>query len=168
MSSSAATRVKFVVALVAIFVQSAYIFSASLTLASSDVLAACVASGKGGKVPASAAAALTQSTCKDGYPCAETRDCGARAPGYCSRERPCTPCPDVWSGADAGCVACAASKNNGDCGFIAGYGCVRARARAPSLVRAQLTSVPSPHSPYCRFGNETRACTRCCTLVPFS
>jgi len=143
-TSSASTRALAVLTVVCVLVQAAYVLRASLALATSDVLAACVASGKGGKTPASAAAALTQSTCAAGVPCAVTRDCAAGAPGYCSFEKPCTPCPDVWSASDAGCVACSSSANNGDCGFVPGWGCVARRERA---ARAHAHTALTPTAP---------------------
>ncbi len=145
-TSSASTRALALLTVVSVLVQAAYVLRASLALATSDVLAACVASGKGGKSPASAAAALTQSSCVEGLPCAVTRDCAAGAPGVCSFEKPCTPCPDVWSASDAGCVACSASANNGDCGFVPGWGCVASLVTSRAS-RAALTRRPSRAQP---------------------
>jgi hypothetical protein len=144
LSTSRQVLTYFVVTLVAVLVQSAYIFRASLTMGdSTGVTQLCAASAKGGKVAATSSQMVTTAACPNSGPCSITRDCVGLKPYACTRENPCTPCPDVSTADDAGCRACSESANNGDCGFIEGVGCVKISSSRTRARRAHANS-PTP------------------------
>ena len=96
-------RIAAFMALLAVSLQFAYIFRASVatartqTSSTAPMLRECLASGKGGKIPGS------------------PRDCAAGQGSRCTQADPCTPC------ASGGCVACSRAYL-GDCGFLPGVG----------------------------------------------
>ena len=96
-------------AVVAVIVQFAYIFRASISTTAGFTkppLTACIASTKGGK------------------PAGSTRDCLANQGPFCTAAQPCTPC------SLGGCTPCAlqsvdytaGSAETGDCGFLPAVG----------------------------------------------
>ena len=102
------------VVIVAVAVQIAYIFRASLTLPpdSTDMLIACIESAKGGKRPG-----RFPSPSGMAY-----RDCALKRGGVCSKASPCTPCSDFPTSPDPGCELCSIAPTMGDCGFVEDYG----------------------------------------------
>jgi hypothetical protein len=109
------------VVIVAVAVQIAYIFRASLALPpdKTDMLISCVDSAKGGKRPGN-----FQSQCDVylGNPCMKNRDCELKRGSVCTKASPCTPCPDFPVFPDPGCELCSITPTMGDCGFVEGYG----------------------------------------------